>query len=62
MNIKAKQTSQSLARTNWNGLRSRLYAIDITLYQLKLIRIRAKLANLSDCAVPFLSRAVTNLC
>ena len=24
--------------------------------------MRAKLANLNDCAVPFLSRAATNLC
>ena len=62
MNIRAKQTSQSLARTNWNGLRSRLYAVDITLHQLKLIRIRAKLANLSDCSVPFLYRTGANLC
>ena len=31
-------------------------------YQLKLINMRAKLANLNDCAVPFLSRAAANLC
>ena len=30
-------------------------------YQLKLIEMRAKLANLNHCAVPFLSRAVVNL-
>ena len=30
--------------------------------QLKLIRMRAKLANQSDCAVPFLSRSAANLC
>ena len=31
-------------------------------YQLKLIKMRANLGNLSDCAVPLLSRAATNLC
>ena len=31
-------------------------------YQLKLIKLRAKLANLNHCAVPFLSRAIANLC
>ena len=30
-------------------------------YQLKLIKMRAKLANLNLCAVPFLSRAAANL-
>ena len=35
---------------------------DIILYQLKLMKMRAKLANLNDCAVPFLSRAAVNLC
>ena len=30
-------------------------------YQLKLIKMRAKLANLNDCAVLFLSRAAANL-
>ena len=30
-------------------------------YQLKLIKMRAELANLNDCAVPFLSGAVVNL-
>ena len=42
-------------------------SVNITLplivsYQLKLIKMHAKLANLNDCAVPFLSRATTNLC
>ena len=32
------------------------------LYQLKLIKMRAELANLNDCVVPFLSRAAVNLC
>ena len=31
-------------------------------YQLKLIKMCAKLANLNHCAVPFLSRAGANLC
>ena len=31
-------------------------------YQLKLIEMRAELANLNNCAVPFLSRAAANLC
>ena len=31
-------------------------------YQLKLIKMRARLANLNNCAVHFLSRAATNLC
>ena len=31
-------------------------------YQLKLIKVRAELANLNNCAVPFLSRAAVNLC
>ena len=31
-------------------------------YQIKLIKMRAKLANLNDCAVAFLNRAVANLC
>ena len=31
-------------------------------YQLKLEKVRAKLANLNHCAVPFLSRAAANLC
>ena len=31
-------------------------------YHLKLIKMRAKLANLNDCAVSFLSRAAVNLC
>ena len=35
---------------------------DILSYQLKLIRMRAKLAYLNYCAVPFLSRVVVNLC
>ena len=29
-------------------------------YQLKLIKMLAELANLNNCAVPFLSRAVVN--
>ena len=31
-------------------------------YQLKLTKMRAELANLNHCAVPFLSRAAVNLC
>ena len=31
-------------------------------YQLKLIKMRAELANLNHCAVQFLSRAAVNLC
>ena len=31
-------------------------------YQLKSIKMRAKLANLNDCVAPFLSRATANLC
>ena len=31
-------------------------------YQHKLIKMRAELANLNHCAVPFLSRAAVNLC
>ena len=31
-------------------------------YQLKLIKMSAKLANLNHCAVSFLSRADSNLC
>ena len=30
-------------------------------YQLKLIKMSSKLANLNNCAVPFLSRAAVNL-
>ena len=36
--------------------------VSITSYQLKLIKMRAELANLNHCAVPFLSRADVNLC
>ena len=36
---------------------------DIVLsYEVKLIKMRAKLVNLNHCAVPFLSRAAANLC
>ena len=31
-------------------------------YQLKLVKMRAKLANRNDCAAPFLSRATADLC
>ena len=31
-------------------------------YQLKLIKMRADLAVLNNCAVPFLSRAAVNMC
>ena len=34
----------------------------ITSYQIKLIKMRAELANLNHCAVPFLNRAAVNLC
>ena len=34
----------------------------VQLYQHKLIEMRAELANLNHCAVPFLSRAAVNLC
>ena len=34
----------------------------VRLYQLKLIKMSASLANLNHCAVPFLSRAAVNLC
>ena len=30
-------------------------------YKLKLTKMRVELANLNDCAVPFLSRAAVNL-
>ena len=31
-------------------------------YQHKLIKMRAELAGLNHCAVPFLSRAIASLC
>ena len=31
-------------------------------YQLKLIKLRAKFADLNHCGVPILSRAAVNLC
>ena len=31
-------------------------------YQLKLVKMRAELANLNHCVVHFLSRAAVNLC
>ena len=34
---------------------------NVLLHQLKLIKMPAKLDNLNNCAVPFLSRAATNL-
>ena len=34
----------------------RFYSLLIVSYQLKLIKMRAELANLNYCAVPFLSR------
>ena len=36
-----------------------IYPLYIISYQLKLIEMRAKLASLNECAVPFLSRAAT---
>ena len=36
-------------------------AYDLRSYQLKLIKMRAELANLNHCAIPFLSRAAVNL-
>ena len=39
-----------------------LFGTDIISYQLKLIKMRAELANINDCAVPFLSRAAVNFC
>ena len=36
--------------------------VDVLSYQLKLIKMRAELANLNVCAVPFLSRAAVNFC
>ena len=36
-------------------------ALVLPSYQLKLIKLRGKLANLNHCAVPFLSRAAVNL-
>ena len=39
-----------------------LCSLRLISYQLKLRKMRAKLANVNDCAVPFLSRAVAILC
>ena len=41
---------------------SSTHDFNVVSYQLKLIKMRAKFANTNDCAVPFLSRAATNLC
>ena len=36
--------------------------VNVISYQHKLIKMRAKLANINHCAVPLLSRAAVNLC
>ena len=41
-------------RRRW---RARKWEYGVTSYQCKLIKMRAKLASLNDCAAPFLSRA-----
>ena len=41
--------------------RPKVILIVIPSYHRKLIKMRAKLANLDHCAVPFLSHAATNL-
>ena len=46
--------------TNYN--RGDTAGYEVLSYQLKLIKMRAKLASVNHCAVPFLSRAVVNLC
>ena len=38
------------------------YGILVISYQLKLIKMRTELATLNHSAVPFLSRAASNLC
>ena len=38
-----------------------VFAAIVISYQLKLIKMRANLANLNDCAVPFLNRAAVKL-
>ena len=38
-----------------------LFSAEVISYQLKLIKMRAILADLNDCAVPFLSRAAANM-
>ena len=38
------------------------YIKSLPSYQHKLIKMRSELAILNHCAVPFLSRAATNLC
>ena len=52
---------QSLFSTKFAGI-SFYMAKHVLSYQLKLIRMRVKLAILNHCAVPFLSRAAANLC
>ena len=39
-----------------------VYRYAVISYQLKLIKMRAELTNLNNCAVPILSRAAVNLC
>ena len=50
------RTSDFFCRTEPN-----ICAYDLRSYQLKLIKMRAELANLNHCAVPFLSRTAVNL-
>ena len=58
------QKSKSLNRASMNITctpSSSFFESDGRSCQLKLIKMRAELANLNNCAVPFLSRAAVNL-
>ena len=44
------------------GVLGSLVIVFVISYQLKLIKMRAELANLNHSVVPFLSRAVVKLC
>ena len=55
--------TMDILATYWHShCHSFFYRSLVISYQLKLIKVRAKLTNLNHCAVPFLSRSGVNLC
>ena len=58
-----ERVRQRCQRQNRGTITDLTFAVQIVIsYQLKLIKMRAELAGLNQCAVPFLSCAATNLC
>ena len=57
-----KNTIVTSYNRNFTGYFTFITMYILLSYQLNLIKMRAKLANLNHCAVPFLSRAADNLC